>query len=109
MQLTLYDDAIENFLTTVSLNSKRYKSYYLLAEIYNIKHQYQVAKGYAKNALEIKNNLTPAFYHLGIAEKNLGNRPAAKDAFEKAKKDRSIRPSANKYLKDIGYYTKDCN
>ena len=48
----------------------------------------------AKKSLEIKRNYAPAYFELGIAEKSLGNKIAAKDAFEKAKKDRNWRKSA---------------
>ena len=34
---------------------------------------------------------------------------AAKDSFTKAKKDRNFRQSADSYLKNFDYYTKDCN
>ena len=95
MQLESFDEAIENFLISVSLNGKNYKSYYILAEIFNLKKEYEVAKNYAKSALQIKGNLGAAFFHLGVAEKNIGNRPAAKDAFEKAKKDKDWRASAD--------------
>jgi len=96
MQLELYNEAIDNFSNAVSLNGKSYKSYYLLAEIFNLKGEYEVAKNYAKNSLQIKNRKNgAAFFHLGIAEKNLGNRPAAKDAFEKAKTDKTWRASAD--------------
>ena len=96
MQLELFDDAVNNFLTSVSLNEKNYKSYYLLAEISNSKKDYQTAKDYAKEAIDNskRGTLGAAWYHLGIAEKNLKNKPAAKAAFEMAKRDKNWRASA---------------
>ena len=41
-----------------------------------------------------KFTLNNSFFELGLAEKSLGNKVAAKDAFEKAKKDRNWRKSA---------------
>ena len=96
MQLELFEDAISNFLTSVSLNEGNYKSYYLLAEIYNSNKEYQTAKDYAKKAIDKnkRGTLGAAWYHLGIAEKNLKNKAAAQDAFEVAKRDKDWRASA---------------
>jgi len=96
MQLELFEDATSNFLTSVSLNENNYKSYYLLAEIYNSKKDYQTAKDYAKEAIDKnkRGTLGAAWYHLGVAEKNLKNKAAAEDAFEIAKRDKDWRASA---------------
>ena len=83
-------------MTSVSLNEGNYKSYYLLAEIYNSNKEYQTAKDYAKKAIDKnkRGTLGAAWYHLGIAEKNLKNKAAAQDAFEVAKRDKDWRASA---------------
>ena len=101
MQLGENDEALENLLLVSELDSRSYKSNYLLADIYNqkalplgSKEFFNLAKQYAKRAIEIKKNCAPAFFHLGVAEKGLGNRPAAKDAFEKAKTNKDWRASA---------------
>ena len=52
------------------------------------------AKKSAKECLNIKRNYAPAYFELGISEKALGNKVAATDAFEKAKKDKNWRKSA---------------
>jgi tetratricopeptide (TPR) repeat protein len=104
-----YDNAELYYSKAFSLDDKYIDAYYRLSEVYNLQQRYKEAKEMAKKAIYIKQNYAPALYELGFAEMYLCNIVAAKDAFEKAKKDRSIRPSANKYLKDIGYYTKDCN
>ena len=101
--------AIKNYSRAVEFDTKAYDIYYRLSGVYNIKKQYKNAKISAKKSLSIKQNYAPAFYELGLAEMNLCNVIAAKDALEKAKKDRNFRKEANTYLKNIDYYTKDCN
>ena len=46
------------------------------------------AKIAAKACIDIKRKYAAAWYELGIAEKNLGNKAAAKIAFKEASKDR---------------------
>ena len=95
MQLELIDEATENFLSSVSLNEKNSKSYYLLAEISNSKGNYETARKYAKKSIEHSRRSAGAgWYYLGLAEKKLKNKAAAKDAFEMAKKDKDWRASA---------------
>ena len=55
--------------------------------ITNIQTKYKEAKIAAKESLRIKQNYAPAFFELGLAEMNLCNIVAAKDAFEKARED----------------------
>ena len=55
----------------------------------------QLAQKLLLSATKAKPRTPTAYFHLGIAEKNLGNRPAAKDAFEKAKTDPTWRTSAD--------------
>ena len=76
------------------MDTKAYDIYYRLSSAYNINKQYENAKYSAKKSLDIKSNYAPAYFELGMAEKNLRNIIAAKDAFEKAKKDRNWRKSA---------------
>ena len=95
LQLGLLDEAIKHFKTSISLNDENYKSYYLLAEIFNSKGEYQIAKDYAKKAIDnSRRGAGAGWYHLGIAEKQLKNKAAAKDAFEMAKRDKDWRASA---------------
>ena len=88
------DSAINNFLQAVTLDAKSFKIYYRLASAYNLQKQYEYAKKSAKDCLNIKRNYAPAYFELGISEKALGNKVAATDAFEKAKKDKNWRKSA---------------
>ena len=88
------DSAIKNFLQAVKLDAKTYKIHYRLASVYNLQKKYENAKNSAKDCLDIKRNYAPAYFELGISEKALGNKVAAKDAFERAKKDKNWRKSA---------------
>ena len=88
------DSAINNFLQAVTLDAKSFKIHYRLASAYNLQKQYENAKKSAKDCLNIKRNYAPAYFELGISEKALGNKVAATDAFEKAKKDKNWRKSA---------------
>ena len=86
--------AIQNYSKAVEYDKKAYDIHYRLASAYNINRQYENARHSAKESLDIKRNYAPAYFELGMAEKLLGNKIAAKDAFEKAKKDRNWRKSA---------------
>ena len=88
------DSAINNFIQSTNLDGKSYKIHYRLASVYNIQKQHENAKKSAKECLNIKRNYAPAYFELGISEKALGNKVAATDAFEKAKKDKNWRKSA---------------
>jgi len=88
------DSAIDNYIRAVELDPKSYKFHYRLASALNMKNQYENAKISAKECLNIKRNYAPAYFELGISEKALGNKVAAADAFEKAKKDKNWRKSA---------------
>ena len=88
------DSAIDNYIRTLELDPKSYKIHYRLASAFNMKNQYEDAKKSAKECLNIKRNYAPAYFELGVSEKALGNKVAATDAFEKAKKDKNWRKSA---------------
>ena len=98
MQLGNINEAINNFMKTIDVlgerSKKRYKSLYLLADIYNTKKEYAKAKEYAQSAVDIRENGGAANYHLGVAYKNLGENYLAKNAFERASKDKDWRASA---------------
>ena len=82
-----------------------------LASVYNEKLDYNKARDNAKLSLKNKRNYAPALFELGVAEMNLCNKLAAKDAFSKCKRDRNYRKTANNYLKpeNFDYYTKHCS
>ena len=82
-----------------------------MSAVYNEKTLYEKARDNAKLSLKSKKNYAPALFELGIAEMNLCNKLAAKDAFNKCKRDRNYRRTASDYLKpdNFDYYTKHCN
>ena len=104
LQLGNKNEAIQNFKNTIDIlgekSSKRYKSLYLIADIYNSKGKYKEARDYALLAVDIKENGGAANFHLGIAYKSLGEKSRAKSAFQRAVKDKDWRASA-KYELDL--------
>ena len=103
------DNAVFNFNKALDTDGKAYKVYSRLASVYNTQNKYEDARASAKACLKIKRNYAAAMCELGIAEMNMCNRVAAEDAFTKAKKDRNYRKFASDYLKNLDYYTRDCN
>ena len=81
-------------ICATEINPKMYDAFYRLANVYNEVKDYTDAKMAAKNCLSIKRNYAPAYFELGISEKALGNKVAAIDAFENAKKNKDWRKSA---------------
>jgi len=65
-----------------------------LSSVYNNLENYDLGKKYAKDCIKIKRNYPDAYYELGIAEKGLGNRIAAINSFESAKKSSKWRKIA---------------
>ena len=102
------DDAISNYNLSIANNPKSYMVYYRLASVYNEKEDYQSAQENSKKSLDIKRNFAGSFFELGVAEMFLCNKVASQNAFKKAKKDRQFKNSANDYIKNLSYYTKDC-
>jgi hypothetical protein len=58
-------------------------------------------QNYRENALKIKGNEALALIELGVAEKCLGNKTAARQAFQLAAKDPQYRAYAEGYLKTV--------
>jgi tetratricopeptide (TPR) repeat protein len=103
------DNAVFNFEKALDTDGKAYKVHSRLASVYNTQDKYEDARISAKACLRIKRNYAAAMCELGIAEMNMCNKVAAEDAFIKAKKDRNYRKFAGDYLKNLDYYTRDCN
>ena len=103
------DNAVFNFEKALDTDGKAYKVHSRLASVYNTQEKYEDARTSAKACLRIKGNYAAAMCELGIAEMNMCNKVAAEDAFTKAKKDRNYRKFAGDYLKNLNYYTRDCN
>ena len=103
------DNAVFNFEKALDTDGKAYKVHSRLASVYNTQEKYEDARTSAKECLRMKRNYAAAMCELGIAEMNMCNKVAAEDAFTKAKKDRNYRKFAGDYLKNLNYYTRDCN
>ena len=69
----------------------------------NQKELYDKGRDFAKSSLKSKKNYAPALFELGIAELALCNKVAAKDAFNKCKRDRKYRRAATDYLKQENF------
>ena len=89
-----YSKAVNTLSTSTVLNPKSVSGWYMLAQSNNALGRCDSAKEAALSALDAKANYPPALYELGLAEACLGNKTAALNAFEKARKDRSWRNTA---------------
>ena len=89
-----FDEAINTLLTATALDDKSPKSWYFLSRAYNATNQCDEAREAAFGALRTKKKYAPAQFELGNAEKCLGNKTAALQAFEKARKDPDWRKMA---------------
>ena len=101
LELKNYKDASQYLSKAVELNPRSYSSWYRLAQTYNQQGQCQKAKEAAKSSLKIKANWAPVLIELGVAERCLGNKPAAKQAFQIAMKDPKWRKVAQFELKTL--------
>ena len=104
------DNAISYANKALKASPDAYTILARLASVYNEKLDFNKAKDNAKLSLKNKRNYAPALFELGIAEMNLCNKLAAKDAFTKCRRDRNYRKTATNYLKteNFDYYTKHC-
>lgn len=95
------DAAVENYELAITYSRKSYSIQYRIASSYNLKKDYTEARDHAKLAIEYKSNYAPAYFELGLAEKCLGNRAAALDAFNKASSDKDWRKASQHEIKFI--------
>jgi len=89
-----YNEVLNSLMTATALDAKSPTAWYMLAQCQNILEQCESAKESALTALDVKTNYPPALYELGLAEACLGNKTAALNAFEKARRDRNWRKAA---------------
>ncbi|MCD6101281.1 MAG: tetratricopeptide repeat protein [Candidatus Marinimicrobia bacterium] len=94
-----YKESIQYLMKAVELDPRDYKSWLRLAQAYNDQGMPQKAKNAAKKALKIKPAWALAYLELGIAERALGNKAAARQAFQMAAKDPRYRKYAEYELK----------
>ena len=93
------ENSISNFKLAVENDKKAYVANFRLASVFNEMKNYSEAKIAAKACIDIKRKYAAAWYELGIAEKNLGNKAAAKIAFKEASKNRKWKESAQYEIK----------
>jgi tetratricopeptide (TPR) repeat protein len=87
----------------VRLKSRDHITAWRLAQVYNKLQDYEKARQQAKRSTDIRKTFEYAWYEKGLAEKALGNRVAAMEAFRNALKgrDASIRKGAEYELKQL--------
>ena len=96
-----WDLAIINLKKATELNQKNKKAYITwnrLAIAYNAQGKAKVA---ANKCLAKKSNYAPAYFELGSAERRLGNKDAARNAFRMAAKDPKWKKSAEFELQSV--------
>jgi len=89
-----YTKAIYYYEQAIEYDRRNYKVMSRLSSVYNNIENYDLAKKYAKDCIKIKRSYPDAYYELGTAEKGLGNRIAAMEAFKSAKKSSKWRKIA---------------
>lgn len=96
-----WPDAREHLEQAVELKPDNHVTAWRLAAVYNTLGEYELARDYARRSTRLNNSFEYAWYELGQAEKALGNRVAAIDAFRRAAngRDASIRRSAEYELR----------
>ncbi len=101
IELNEYDKAVQNLELATSLNPKKHQAWFLLAQSYNEVNECEKAKNAALEATDLKRNFGGAWYEMARAEwcNGQGNKTAALNHLEKARKDRTWRRSAE-YLMD---------
>ncbi len=96
-----FSEAVNSLSKAVELNSQDVNSQYRLSQAYNNTGKCDKAKATAQKALTIKPNWAPVLIELGIAERCLGNRTAAKQAFQIATRDPKWKAVAEYELKTV--------
>ncbi|UCH11246.1 MAG: tetratricopeptide repeat protein [Fidelibacterota bacterium] len=89
--------------SAVKIKSDDHVTAWRLAHVYNEIGEYELARRQAKRSTDLKKTFEYGWYEKGIAEKALGNRVAAIEAFRNAEKgrDASIRRTAQYELKQL--------
>ena len=96
-----YNEAVNSLSKAVELNPRDVNSQYRLSQAYNNTGKCDKAKATAQKALTIKPNWAPVLIELGVAERCLGNRTAAKQAFQIAARDPKWKAVAEYELKTV--------
>ncbi len=89
-----YTKALYYYEQAITYDRRNYKVMARLSSVYNNLLKFDLAKKYAKDCIKVKRSYPDAYYELGVAEKGLGNRIAAMEAFKNAKKSSKWRKIA---------------
>lgn len=96
-----YSEAVSSLSKAVEFNPRDVASMYRLSQAYNNVGKCEQAKATAQNALKIRPNWAPVLIELGIAERCVGNRTAARQAFQLATRDPKWKAVAEYELKTV--------
>ena len=94
VQQKQWSEAVNTLMTATALNGKSAVAWSMLAQAHNAQGSCELAKEAAHESIDGKADFAPALFELAMAEKCLGNKTAALNALEKARKDRSWRKAA---------------
>ncbi len=99
-----WDAALPPLKKASQLKPRDHRTSWRLSVVYNALGRHGEARLQAKRSTDIRKNFEYAWFEKGIAEKALGNRQAALEAFRNAEKgrDASIRKSARYELTQLG-------
>ncbi len=95
--------ALDHLSTASKLKPKDYRTHWRLSVAYNATDKSEDARQSARKSVNLKKTFEYGWYELGIAEKALGNRQAAIEAFKNAEKGRdgAIRKTARYELQQL--------
>jgi len=96
-----YKEAVANLEKVTQKDDKNLKAWLRLAQAYNSQGDCPQAKTAAEMALKIKSGDSLALIELGVAERCLGNKVAARQAFQLAAKDPQYKRYAEDHLKTV--------
>jgi len=101
IQQEKFSTAITSLSKAAELNPRDVTSLYRLSQAYNKTGKCDKAKEIAQKALKIKPNWAPVLIELGTAERCMGNRTAANQAFKMAARDPKWKALAEYELKTV--------
>jgi protein O-mannosyl-transferase len=96
-----FEKAIENLNKALTINPKIWQSEILLANIYYKQKQLDMALIHAQKSIEIKNDNIAAYLLTGYIYRDWGNKPKAKENFEKALFYDPNNPQIQKIISDL--------
>ncbi|MCK9484125.1 MAG: tetratricopeptide repeat protein [Candidatus Marinimicrobia bacterium] len=101
LDMSNFKEAITNLEIVTQKDAKNLSACLRLAQAYNSQGDCAQAKTTAEAALKIKSGDALALIELGIAERCLGNKVAARQAFQLASRDPRYKRYADEHLKTV--------